>query len=661
MNRIFQHITALFLILILSVNTATYSRAYGEVSIDGEVTMYEQTASDYGFISWQDSWSADGSTHTGDVMLTPGDTPADLNFSWYAEETGTPAVLLSTTADFAQSSVVLGTGAPISRTNGLQSYAASDKVNVSGFFEENKTYYYRVTDDYYAPVIRWSESFTYRTQGTDDFQALVISDAQIGASGSIAVDSYNWNKTLAQAEKTAPNAAFLLSAGDQINEKTEDDTIQREYEYAGFLAPDILRRLPVAAAVGNHDTKGSDYTGHFNNPNSEGNYGSTPAGCDYYFRYGNALFIVLNSNSRAVSAHRTLMKQAITENPDATWRIVMMHHDIYGSGATHSNRTSANLRTILAPLMDEFQVDLVLSGHDHSYSRSYSVLDGTAFTDCGSTQKNPLGTTYISLGTASGCKMYGLASPMQYYVAERSNYPVPTYSVLRVKKDTLSLQTYDYTGKPYADTLSIVKTKQKTNPLSFLTSIEAKKKVNYTKSSFQKLQQKQSAFQKSFCRTARDKGAEKIANNYKKSNDPLSYYGYAAGTTNVLPSGFSTLLDKTLYGSTAMTTSDFSAKKAALKTASSQLKKTSLIVKVKKKTIKNKQTIKLKKGKKVKLKVSKTPAKNKVTYSSGGKKYVTITKKGIITVKKYRKKRVPITVRFENRTLRFYVRPMKSK
>lgn len=661
MKRIFQNITAITTILLLFFSTTSTSCAYGEIPITGEVTMLDKTMSESDFIRWQSDWSTEKTTHTGDVVLTPGDTPADLNFSWYAEVSGTPAVLLSTTPDFQHPYVVLGTGTAMSRTNGTRSYTASDKVSISGFFEENKTYYYRITDDYYAPAVKWSECFTYRTQNTEDYQALVISDAQIGASGSIDVDAYNWNKTLIQAEKTAPNAAFILSAGDQVNEKTAADTLQRECEYAGFLAPDLLRHLPIATAIGNHDTKVSDYAEHFNNPNKDGNYAATPAGCDYYYRYGNALFIILNSNSRAASSHRTLMKQAVTENPDATWRIVMMHHDIYGSGATHSNRTSANLRTILAPLMDEFQIDLVLSGHDHSYSRSYSILNGTAFIDCNNVQKNPLGTTYVSIGTASGCKMYGLASPEQYYIAERSNNTLPTYSVLRVKQNTLSLQTYDYTGKPYADPLTIEKTKQKTNPLSFLTSIEAKKKVNYTKSSYNKLQKALSSFQKSFAKTKRDKGAEKIEKYYKKSNDPLSYYGYVAGTTNVLPVGFSTLLDKTLYNSAFMLSKDFTAQKTAIKTANANLKKTSLTVKKGKKKIKNNQTIKIKKGKKVSLKIQKTPAKSKVTYSSGGKKYVTINKKGIITIKKYRKKPVKLKVMFENRTLTFYVQPLKSK
>lgn len=651
---------AIFLITVLIFSSSAPVSAYGEISISGEVSLAETTVRDPDFLTWQSNWAVSGNTHTGDVILTPGDTPADLNFCWYAETPGTPAVLLSTSADFQNSHVVLGTGTPIDRTNGTISYTVSNKICVSGYFAENKTYYYRVTDDYFAAPINWSKSSTYQTGNSDNFQALIVSDVQIGASGSIDADTYNWNKTLAQAENTVSNPAFILSAGDQVNEKTTADTIQRECEYAGLLSPSLLRRVPFAAAIGNHDTKVSDYTEHFNNPNSEGNYGSTPAGCDYYFRYGNALFIVLNSNSRAASSHRKLMKQAVTEHGDATWRIVMMHHDIYGSGAMHSNRTSANLRTILAPLMDEFQIDLVFSGHDHSYSRSYSMLDGTAFVDMDAVQKNPLGTTYISLGTASGCKMYGLASPKQYYVAERSNDTVPAYSVLQVQKNRLTLQTYDYTGKNYADTLTLEKTKNKTNPLSFLTSIEKKKKSNYTTASFQKLQNKLNTFQRTFNRTTTDKGASKIETCYKKTNDPLSYYGYAAGTTQALPTGFSTLLDKTLYGSAATTTTHFTSSKAAVKEANTSLKKTSLTVKKGKKAIQNNQTVKLKKGKKLSLKVSKTPAKSKVTYSSAKKKYVTINKKGVITVKKYCKKPVKITVKFENRTLCFYVKTLKK-
>lgn len=654
-----KQILPVLLVLIFSLYTSVSPVCgYGEVSMDEEVTFVSATMSEPEFPLWQSNWSAQAYAHTGNVTLAPGGTPASLNFSWYSTQTpGTPAVCISEKEDPGSSRVITGTAAAISRTNGSFSYTASNRVCVTDFLEKDTTYYYRVTNDYDASVVSWSEAYTFETRNPDDFQALVISDVQIGASGSIDVDTYNWNKTLVQAEKTAPQAAFLLSAGDTVNEKTKADTVMREQEYAGFLYPSLLRRLPVAAAIGNHDTKVSDYSEHFNNPNSEKNYGNTPAGSDYYFQYGNALFIVLNTNSRAISAHRALMQEAVTKHADAVWRIVVMHHDIYGSGAAHSNRTSANMRTVFAPLMDEFQIDLALTGHDHSYSRSYPVLDGTAFTDYGAAQTNPIGTTYVSLGTASGCKMYSLSEPRQYYVTERSNTVVPTYSVLHVTSRTLALETYDYTGRPYADPLRIEKTTKKTDPLSFFPKAIAKKDTAYTKKSYRKLTDALSEFVLSFDKTGEDAGAAKIETYYKKKKDPLSYYGYAVGTTEALPFGFSPLLDKTLYqGGRSMPSTDFLKKADAVKTADASLEKTVLTVKKGPKKIKRNQSLKIKTGSNVRLKIRKVPAKNKITFSSASKKYVRINKNGVIKALKHRKKRVKITVKFENRTLVFYVK-----
>lgn len=654
-----KQILPILLVLIFSLYTSAVPvYSYGEVPTDEEITLVSATTSEPEFSSWQSNWSAQAYAQTGNVTLTPGGNPACLNVSWYSTQApGTPAVCISEKEDFSSSQVITGTAAAIARSNGFFSYTASNRVCVTDFLEKDTMYYYRVTNDYNAPLVSWSEAYTFETRNPDDFQALVISDVQVGASGSIDVDTYNWNKTLLQAEKTAPQAAFLLSAGDNVNQKTKADTVMREQEYAGFLYPSLLRRLPVATAIGNHDTKVSDYSEHFNNPNSEKNYGKTPAGSDYYFRYGNALFIVLNTNSRAISAHRTLMQEAVAKNTDAVWRIVVMHHDIYGSGAAHSNRTSANMRTVFAPLMDEFQIDLALTGHDHSYSRSYPLLDGTAFTDYGTAQTNPVGTTYVSLGTASGCKMYSLSEPRQYYVAERSNTTVPTYSVLHVTSQSLALETYDYTGCPYADTLRIDKTTKKTNPLSFFPKAIAKKNTTYTKKSYKKLIHALSEFVLSFDKTGEDAGAAKIETYYKKKKDPLSYYGYAAGTSEALPFGFSSLLDKTLYlGGCSMSGSDFLKKASAVKTAVSGLEKTALTIKKGAREIRRNQTLKIKAGSNVQLKIEKIPAKNKITFSSASKKYVRINKNGVIKVLKNRKKRVKIKAKFENRTLVFYVK-----
>ncbi len=57
----------------------------------------------------------------------------------------------------------------------------------------------------------------------------------------------------------------------------------------------------------------------------------------------------------------------------------MFHQDIYGSGYDHSDSDGMVLRTQLTPLMDKYDIDVVLQGHDHTYSRTYQLQsDGQA-------------------------------------------------------------------------------------------------------------------------------------------------------------------------------------------------------------------------------------------------------------------------------------------
>ena len=111
--------------------------------------------------------------------------------------------------------------------------------------------------------------------------------------------------------------------------------------------------MPLATTIGNHESQVDDYSYHYNNPNAS-QLGATESGGDYYYSYGDTLFISLNSNNRNVEEHRTLMKEAVASHEDAKWKVVLFHHDIYGSGSPHSDVDGANLRILFAPLMDEF-------------------------------------------------------------------------------------------------------------------------------------------------------------------------------------------------------------------------------------------------------------------------------------------------------------------
>ncbi|MGN0484239.1 MAG: fibronectin type III domain-containing protein [Lachnospiraceae bacterium] len=441
------------------------------------------------------------------VSLTPGKNETTLNFAWYSKTAETPQVRFAKSKEALETAQAV-TGAQTAITiEALQGYY-SNKVSISGL-EENTTYYYQVFQDG-----AWQEPQTFATKSFSKFSFFYVGDPQIGAcksqtssedekmveagtspSDTLAArnDAYNWNKVLKQATAAHPEASFMVSAGDQVNDATN------EMEYAGYLGADALTSLPVATTIGNHDSKSENYQLHYNNPNAftaaDTGYveGQTKAGTDYYYTYGNTLFIMLDTNNYNCATHENVIKKAVAENPDAKWRVVTFHQDIYGSGYDHSDSDGIVLRTQLTPLMDKYNIDVVLQGHDHTYSRSYQLTgdgaqhasydntnwqnDTAAFaaqnqcyqinsqTVTGSVE-NPTGTVYMEANSATGSKFYNLIATQQDYIAERSQTWQPSYSVIDVDDTTFTITTYDAKTNavmPGSSTYTIEK-KEKTEP-----------------------------------------------------------------------------------------------------------------------------------------------------------------------------------------------------
>lgn len=559
----------------LAVTTIPFSAfGYGEKTVKGSESKAADNTVE--FQSWRDNeWWGTGkaSANSGNIALTPGATESDLNFAWYSEQKGIPAVKVWKDGQKAAAKVITGTADSISAENWQGSkYAASNKVCIKDYFEAENTYYYQYTDDYNDNAV-WSAEYTYKTSSSDSFSVILTGDPQIGASGSstdysdkddsTARDTYGWNKTMTAAMEKSPNAAFLLSAGDQINQSGAakiEDLKTRESEYAGYFYPSVFRSLPVASTIGNHDTAGADYTAHFNNPNSSDELGKTAAGSDYYFSYGDVLFISLNSNNRNQEEHRTLMNKAVASNPDAKWKVVIFHSDIYGSGQPHADTDAATNRIVLAPLMDEFDIDICLTGHDHTYSRSYQILDGNVidYDISSGSVTNPEGTLYVTTGSGSGSKYYNLLKYTPYYIAERTNDTLPAFSTIDFSQDSLVLKNYDYNGNPYADTFTIKKTSDAASTDEVIADAEAKladTAVSYTEDSLNTLKTSLETLKnmKAAYTTAEDAMAADITNNYGTANDRISGYGSIKnaedkdGKANRLKQGESTLLDKTIY------------------------------------------------------------------------------------------------------------------
>ena len=474
---------------------------YNDSSVTGGSEAWNQ---------WVQEWETVATDYTK-VSLTPGEDETQLNFAWYSQNNGsaaTPVVHFGT--DPSNLTAFTGTAAAVdtSLTDGVA--YDYNHVTVTGL-QENTTYYYTVEKNGVQ-----TEPVEYTTGSFSSIKMLYVGDPQIGASkgqtqGSESLnadsgaantaarnDSFGWNRTLEIAAQQNPDLNFIISAGDQVNKTGQ----AKEEEYAGYLDPEVLASLPVATTIGNHDSLNPDYTYHFNNPNTT-DYGTTQAGGDYYYSYGPGLFIVLNTNNYNAAEHEQAIAEAVAAYPDAKWRVVTIHQDIYGSGLDHSDTDGMILRTQLTPIFDEYDIDVVLQGHDHTYSRSkilygdgqthgayqfqldetgmdydwdhaYNIATGeqiplypedgdtagqalqSAFQQdnlcytiedvSGTTVVNPQGTLYMTANSASGSKFYELLATQQDYIAVRSQNWLPSYSVIEMDDDSFTIDTYQITA-----------------------------------------------------------------------------------------------------------------------------------------------------------------------------------------------------------------------
>ena len=304
--------------------------------------------------------------------------------------------------------------------------------------------------------------------------------------------------------------------------------------------------------MGNHDADNANYTYHFNTPNLSDLGDNGYVGGDYYFTYGDALFMILNTQDTNVSEHKQFIEETVAANQDCKWRIVTLHQDIYGS-AEHSNEPEiTNLRYSLVPIFEENDVDIVLTGHDHAYSRTkmlkggqsttgfeytddefdeqldkdidvgdstetiyeapanisddttdpaeqryleylYSVMDENAVLELTDNQDVAIdseGIMYLTAGSSSGSKYYDLVPRQQSYIANRWQQDVPTYSVIDVTETTLTLNTYRTdTDEKIDSQFMLVKSADHSQLSALISEAEALASDDYTAESYGVMQQ----------------------------------------------------------------------------------------------------------------------------------------------------------------------------
>ena len=241
-------------------------------------------------------------------------------------------------------------------------------------------------------------------------------------------------------------------------------------------------------------------------PNSDGQYDFSErrdmeTQGNYYYLYNNVLFVTLNTsaypggndeenanNPNVSSASRDnseaeaivnnfaqTLKSATSEYQNQYQWIIVTHHKSTQTVAKHAADSDIEnyVDAGFEKLMDEYNVDFVLGGHDHVYSRSYVLKDGQRNSERLDTLNNPQGTIYI---TGNCC------SDMQYYTPfetldknNNADYPIlangksgsaaylegdslpvgnqewnqeysPSYAVFNVENNRISVKVYNLAG-----------------------------------------------------------------------------------------------------------------------------------------------------------------------------------------------------------------------
>jgi 3',5'-cyclic AMP phosphodiesterase CpdA len=306
-------------------------------------------------------------------------------------------------------------------------------------------YAYRVGDG-----VNWSEWFHFQTAAREarEFTFIYFGDAQ----NDIRT---HWSRVFREAFRQSPRAAFTLHAGDLVN-NAHVDAQWGEW----FGAPAWVNAIiPVVPTPGNHEyakldekdekaarTLSINWRPQFTLPENGPAGIAELAETSYFFDYQGARIISLDSNAKQ-EEQIPWLRETLRSNPHR-WSILTFHHPIFSPAR---NRDNAKLRELWKPVFDEFKVDLVLTGHDHTYARSGDVSGRVAVGDTNQPKgynqayDPAIGTVYVV--SVSGPKMYDLTPGDRWAV--RFAEDTQLFQIITVASDELRFEARTATNRLY--------------------------------------------------------------------------------------------------------------------------------------------------------------------------------------------------------------------
>lgn len=355
--------------------------------------------------------------------------------------------------------------------------------------EAKETYLYRVGD---KELNAWSRIGRCQLETEDAVTNFVhISDPQMYEE----VDAKGYHETLQVIDQQNPQ--FICLTGDIVNNSWEGYTpVLEQWEWA-ITDQEVMGNYPIMPVAGNHEASSYDFTSRYHLPYADGQ--DLSKGGYYSFDYHDMHFIALNTNDSSADPQNLKglstnqiewLKKDLKASKDAKWKVVMMHKGIFDAGGHCSNMEGADgdiayIREQVAPIFSDYQVDLVLQGHDHLYSRSYPIQgsekngafypltqdetkveiekDGIHY----SVYQNPSGPIYVNTGSASGSKYYGVVNYDKEMIPLEIAYSATAkmFTSYHIDQDGLYANVYEIINGEAVlhDTFGIQKTAGNTN------------------------------------------------------------------------------------------------------------------------------------------------------------------------------------------------------
>lgn len=302
----------------------------------------------------------------------------------------------------------------------------------------DKLYAYRVGDGEY-----WSEWIQFRTAKSyyAPTKFVYFGDAQNDVLA-------HWSRVIRMAYQTAADASFVIHAGDLINHAHRDYEWAEWYKAGGF----IHSQWTAIPAVGNHEfmsvAEGEprelslQWRPQFTLP-VEKNLDEKLHETVYTVDYQDIRIIVLNSNDQLEEQTGYIEEQLKTSS--AKWNIIVCHHSVFSPA---KGRDFEFARKNWKPLLDKYNVDLVLNGHDHTYARGHVPVRTTD-----QDSADEVHTVYVT--SVSGPKQYQLDREQlkgfeaDGYQPVKSGEQTQFYQVITVEDNKLTYVAYTALGEEY--------------------------------------------------------------------------------------------------------------------------------------------------------------------------------------------------------------------